>query len=98
TNPINVDSDTTSTSSQTSSEHDPQVTSLVVQAQTYTASPTTNWSEERTSFFATNNLASSQQATTTSKSSSQASPSLNVPVNSLLSSPNNNLLTESTKN
>ncbi|CAF1450272.1 unnamed protein product, partial [Rotaria magnacalcarata] len=39
-----------------------------------------------------------QQATTTSKSSSQASPSLNVPVNSLLSSPNNNLLTESTKN
>ncbi|CAF4765679.1 unnamed protein product, partial [Rotaria magnacalcarata] len=40
TNPINVDSDTTSTSSQTSSEHDPQVTSLVVQAQTYTASPT----------------------------------------------------------
>ncbi|CAF1108825.1 unnamed protein product [Rotaria sordida] len=104
TNTINVDSDTTSTSSQTSSEHDPQVTSLTIQTtQTCNTSPTTtNWPDERTSFFATNNLASSQQPpppTTTTKSLSQISPSINVPVTTMLSSPNNNnLLTESNNN
>ncbi|CAF0786591.1 unnamed protein product [Rotaria sp. Silwood1] len=108
TNTLNVDSDTTSTSSQTSSEHDPQVTSLTIQTQTYDTSPTTttttttNWPDERTSFFATNNLASSQlPPPTTTKSLSQTSPSINVPVPTVLSSPNNtnnNLLTESTNN
>ncbi len=102
TTAINVDSDTTSTSSQTSSEHDPQVTSSTNPTQTFNISPTRNWPDDRTSIFTTNNLASSQQTTTTTKSLSQTSPSINVPVTTSLSSPknnnNNNLLTESTNN
>ena len=107
TTAINVDSDTTSTSSQTSSEHDPQITSSTNPTQTYNHSPTTNWPDDRTSIFTTNNLASSQQPqTTTSKSSSQISPSMNLSVPNILPSPktnnnnnnNNNLLTESTNN
>ncbi|UJR33366.1 hypothetical protein I4U23_020814 [Adineta vaga] len=111
TTAINVDSDTTSTSSQTSSEHDPQITPSTIQTQTYNnISPTTNWSEERTSFFATNNnnLASSQliplpplPSSSTNKSLSQTSTSINVPVTAILCSPKpttNNLLTESTNN
>ena len=103
TTAINVDSDTTSTSSQTSSEHEPQVPSSTNQTQTYNISPTTNWPDDRTSFFATNNLASSsssQQQTpppppssTTTKSSSQSTTILSSP-----KSTNNNLLTESTNN
>jgi hypothetical protein len=101
TTAINVDSDTTSTSSQTSSEHDPQVTSSTNPTQTFNISPTRNWPDDRTSIFTTNNLASSQQTTTTTKSLSQTSPSINLPVTTSLSSPknnNNNLLTESTNN
>jgi hypothetical protein len=106
TTAINVDSDTTSTSSQTSSEHDQQGTTIINQTQTYNISPTTNWPDDRTSRFTTNNLASSQQITT--KSLSQTSPSINVPVTAILCSPkpnnnnnnnnNNNSLTESTNN
>jgi hypothetical protein len=93
---INVDSDTTSTSSQTSSEHDPQIPSSTIQTQTYNVSPTTNWPDDRTSFFATNNLASSQQQTssTTTKSLSQPTTILSSPKTTT----NNNLLTESTNN
>lgn len=114
TTAINVDSDTTSTSSQTSSEHDPQITPSTIQTQTYNnISPNPNWSEERTSFFATNNnnnLASSQSLllppppslpTSINKPLSQTSTSINAPVTALLCSPklsNNNLLTESTNN
>ncbi|CAF1674789.1 unnamed protein product, partial [Adineta ricciae] len=112
TTAINVDSDTTSTSSQTSSEHDPQITPSTIQTQTYNnISPNPNWSEERTSFFATNNnnnLASSQSLllppplpTSINKPLSQTSTSINTPVAALLCSPkltNNNLLTESTNN
>jgi hypothetical protein len=106
TTAINVDSDTTSTSSQTSSEHDPQVTSSSTtnQTQTYNnISPTTNWSDDRTSIFTANNLASSQPPPTTTKSLSQISPSINLPLTNNLCSPktnnnNNNLLTESTNN
>jgi hypothetical protein len=103
TTAINVDSDTTSTSSQTSSEHDPQIAPSTIQTQTYNMSPTTNWPEDRTSFFATNNLASSQSLSqpTTTKSLSQTSTSINIPVTAILCSPkntNNNLLTESTNN
>jgi len=106
TTAINVDSDTTSTSSQTSSEHDPQVPSSTNQTQTYNnISPTTNWPDDRTALFATNNLASSSQqqappplpssqtTTTTTKSSSQSTTILSSPKNT-----NNNLLTESTNN
>ena len=83
TTAINVDSDSTSTSSQTSSEHDPQVASSSTnQTQTYHVSPTTNWPEERTSFFSANNLASSQ-----SNTSKPVSPPMNTPANTLHYSP-----------
>jgi hypothetical protein len=110
TTAINVDSDTTSTSSQTSSEHDPHVTSstnTTNQTQTYNnISPTTNWSDDRASIFTANNLAASQppSSSTTTKPSSQISPSINLSVTNNLcspkinSNPNNNLLTESSNN
>jgi hypothetical protein len=67
---LNGDFDSSSTSSQTSSEHD---SSVRPQIQTYNVSPSTNWPDEKTSFFATtnnNNLASSsQQSQVTNKSS-----------------------------
>ena len=59
------DSDSSSTSSQTSSEHDP---TSRVQHETYNASPATNWPEENASMFASNNLAPSSQSTNTSSS------------------------------
>ena len=102
---INVDSDSTSTSSQTSSEHDPQIAPLTTQTHVYQVSPTTNWPDERTSFFATNSLASSQTTSTTA--TKPVSPSMNAPVTAMLASPkaptttttaNHNLLTESTNN
>lgn len=85
TTAINVDSDSTSTSSQTSSEHDPQVassSSSTNQTQAHHVSPTTNWPEERTSFFSANNLASSQ-----SNTSKPVSPPMNTPANTLHYSP-----------
>ena len=86
TTTINVDSDSTSTSSHTSSEHDPQVASSASTnpTQAYHVSPTTNWPEERTSFFSANNLAPSQ-----SNTSKPLSPPMNTPVSTLhYSSPN----------
>lgn len=100
---INVDSDAASTSSQTSSEHDPQVPTTNNPTQTYHTSPNNNWSEDQTSIFTANNLPSSQLPSN-SKSLPQISPS--IPVNNHVYSAktthhhnnNNNLLTESTNN
>jgi hypothetical protein len=47
---LNVDSDISSTSSQTSSEHDP---SLRTQMQPYNVSPSTNWPDESAIFYPT---------------------------------------------
>ena len=105
---INVDSDATSTSSQTSSEHDPQVSSLPTTnnpTQTYQISPNNNWSEDQTSIFTANNLPSSQLPLTPSNSKSLPQTSPSIPVNNHVYSSktthhnnNNNLLTESTNN
>ena len=60
-----VDSDSSSTSSQTSSEHDP---TSRIQHETYNASSATNWPDESASMFASNTLAASSQSTNATSS------------------------------
>ncbi|CAF3915495.1 unnamed protein product [Rotaria sordida] len=64
---LNGDSDISSTSSQTSSEHDP---SLRTQISTYNISPSTNWPDESGNFYPTNNnLVSSSSSQLINKTS-----------------------------
>ena len=72
---LNGDSDASSTSSQTSSEHDP---SSRGQLPTLNVSPSTNWPGGSSSIFPTTNLLSSNQPT---NSSSSISPAVTAPFN-----------------
>lgn len=84
---LNGDSDASSTSSQTSSEHDP---SSRAQLGNLNVSPSTNWPGQSTSTYPTTNLLSSNQPTNSSSSSS-ISPSVNALFNgNSQSRPNDN--------
>ena len=94
-----VDSDSTSTSSQTSSEHEPQIVgSSTLQNAPYHHSQTNQWSDDRPSFIAS----SSSQRTPLSPSlnlTSTLPPTMpSFPHPPTITTSNNHLLTESTHN
>ncbi|CAF3535966.1 unnamed protein product [Rotaria sp. Silwood1] len=81
---LNGDSDISSTSSQTSSEHDP---SLRTQIPTYNISPSTNWPDESVNFYPknninnNNNLVSSSQLINKSSVTNILNPSKDIQTN-----------------
>ena len=84
---LNGDSDISSTSSQTSSEHDP---SLRTQIQTYNASPSTNWPDESAIYYPNN--------PTTTNNNNLVTSSISPSVLNILNSAKDTSTNETTSN